>query len=201
MIKAVMLDMGNVLVPVDFRSCHEALSVVCPHPPEKVPRLMRSSGLVEKFEQGKITPGAFFEETCRLLNMNVSFEEFTDLWSKILLPEALLSDDLLNGLRGNHRLLLLSNTNEMHFDFALKQYSLMKFFHDFVLSYKVGAMKPAPQIYEAAIAMAGCRPEECFFTDDVAENIEGARRSGIDAVLFESPEKLERDLLSRGVSW
>jgi putative hydrolase of the HAD superfamily len=62
-------------------------------------------------------------------------------------------------------------------------------------------MKPGREIYRRAIAAAGCRPEECFFTDDIPEFVEGARREGIDAVQFQSSAQIEDELRLRGVTW
>jgi len=70
-----------------------------------------------------------------------------------------------------------------------------------VLSYEVKAMKPSPAIYREAIARAQCRPEECFYTDDIPAYVEGARREGIDAVQFQSCAQLERDLAAREIRW
>ena len=55
---------------------------------------------------------------------------------------------------------------------------MLRHFHDLVLSYEVKAMKPQPEIYQAALDMAGCRPEECFYTDDIAAYVEGAQADG-----------------------
>jgi HAD superfamily hydrolase (TIGR01509 family) len=60
-------------------------------------------------------------------------------------------------------------------------------------------MKPNPAIYHAAVAAAGCRPEECFYTDDIVQFVEAARALGIDAVQFQSREQLERELNARGI--
>ena len=62
-------------------------------------------------------------------------------------------------------------------------------------------MKPSPIIYDTAIEKAGCRPGECFFTDDVAAYVEGACLCGIDAVRFQSQQQVERELRARGVTW
>jgi HAD superfamily hydrolase (TIGR01509 family) len=68
-----------------------------------------------------------------------------------------------------------------------------------VLSHEVGALKPAPAMYQAALRHAECRPEECFFTDDIEEYVDGAKRMGIDAVQFTGYEALLGELRSRGV--
>jgi len=96
-------------------------------------------------------------------------------------------------------LVLLSNTNPIHFEMIRAAYPHLRHFHRLVLSHEVKAMKPAPEIYRAAIDAAQCRPEECFFTDDILEYVEGARLMGIDAVQFESREQIERELSARGI--
>jgi putative hydrolase of the HAD superfamily len=121
------------------------------------------------------------------------------LWGRIFLPEPLLPESLFEEVRARHRLLLLSNTNAMHFELARQRFALLRHFDGYVLSYEVGAMKPSPEIYREAIARAGCRAEECFFTDDVLANVEGARREGMQAVQFHSWEQLQAALRDHGI--
>ena len=54
---------------------------------------------------------------------------------------------------------------------------------------------------QVAVERAGCRPQECFYTDDIAAYIEAARRMGIDAVVFESRMQLEWEMRRRGIQW
>ncbi len=68
-----------------------------------------------------------------------------------------------------------------------------------MLSHEVKAAKPEAKIYQEAIVRAQCDPEECFFTDDLAVNVEAARTHGMDAVQFFSAEQLERELQARGL--
>ena len=70
-------------------------------------------------------------------------------------------------------------------------YPMLRHFHDLILSYEVKAMKPRREIFQAAIARAGCRAEECFYTDDIAAFVDAAKSLGIDAVQFESVPQLE----------
>jgi HAD superfamily hydrolase (TIGR01549 family) len=117
----------------------------------------------------------------------------------VFIPEALVSDSLVQDLASRYRVLALSNTNPLHYAMLKENYPILRHFHDNVLSYEVGAAKPEPAIYRAAIDRAGCRAEECFFTDDLAMNIEAARQHGMDAVQFLSPEQLEGELRARGL--
>ena len=201
MIKAVILDLGNVVVPLDFRRCYAALAEVCSYPPDEIPKRIGATGLVARFETGQVSPHDFVREVSSLLHMNVTYLQFWEIWSNIFAPETLIPESLIEGLCRERRLLLLSNTNAVHFAMIRERYSLLRHFHGYVLSYEVGAVKPSPLIYQEAIARAGCRAEECFFTDDIASNVDAARREGIDAVQFQSREQLERELRVRGIAW
>ena len=200
-IKAVLLDLGNVIVPVDFSRCHAAFEQVCSFPAQEIPARLRPTGLVERFETGRITPEEFVNEVCGILGMRVSTPQFWEIWSSIFLPETLLPESLVEGLRRRQRLLLLSNTNAIHFAMVEERYPLLRHFDDFVLSFRVGATKPSPVIYREAIARAGCQPDECFYADDIGKFVEAARQEGIFAVQFQSREQLEAELGARGITW
>jgi putative hydrolase of the HAD superfamily len=201
MIKAILLDLGNVIVPVDFARCHAAFSEVSSLPPAEIPARLRPTGLSERFETGRMSPQEFADEVCVALGMRATYPQFWEIWSTIFLPETLISESLLEGLRRRQRLVLLSNTNAVHFQFARERYALLGHFDDYVLSYEVGAVKPSPAIYREAVARAGCRPAECFFTDDVPKFVEAACREGIDAVEFQSQKHLESEMAARGITW
>ena len=95
--------------------------------------------------------------------------------------------------------MILSNTNPIHFHMIRANYPLLRHFDHCVLSYEVGALKPSAKIFQAAVAHAGCDAGECFFTDDLAMNVEAARKHGMDAVQFQSAAQLEEELKARGL--
>jgi putative hydrolase of the HAD superfamily len=198
-IKTVIFDLGGVIVPLDFKLGYARMEPLCRYTAAEIPKRLRQTDLVTRYEIGAIESPAFVAQLSELLGLKVSYSEFCELWSSIFLPETLIQEPLLQRIRERHRLLLLSNTNDLHFSMIERTYPILRLFDDRVLSYKVGASKPAPRIYEEAIARAGCRPEECLFIDDVPAFVEGARKAGIDAVQFESEEQVERELLARGV--
>ena len=119
----------------------------------------------------------------------------------MFVSEPFLPENLLEGLSRRYRLLLLSNTNDIHYRFLRERYLMLRHFDDFVLSYEVGAMKPDAKIYDEAIRRAGAPADECFFVDDKQINVDAARRAGMDAVRFESRDELERQLRDRSVQW
>ena len=200
MIKAVIFDLGRVIVPFDFGRGYTRIAALNGQPEADIAERIRNSGLGNRLESGQLQPRDFVKEMSSLLNLSCAYEEFCEIWSSIFLPETLVPEVLLSGIARRHRLVLLSNTNAIHFEMIRNNYPLLRHFHAMVLSHEVGAMKPSPLIYERAVSAAGCLPEECFFTDDIAEYVEGARRYGIDAVQFQSAAQIEAELRKR-IAW
>ncbi|HUP04607.1 MAG TPA: HAD family phosphatase [Bryobacteraceae bacterium] len=201
MYKTVIFDMGRVLIHFDFEPGFRILAEACPHSPERIPRIIEEHNLVEALETGRMSPLEFFEEARRLLSLRMDFEAFCGVWTGIF-TGPLVPESLLEGLAARYRLLLLSNTNALHFGLVTARYhSHFRHFHGFVLSHEIHAMKPDPRIYEAVLREAGCLPGECFYTDDIPEFVEAARRHGIDAEVFQGAQKLEQDLRERGIEW
>jgi HAD superfamily hydrolase (TIGR01509 family) len=201
MYKAILFDLGRVLVHFDFGRGYRALEKLGSCPATEIPKRLAPSGLVERFESGEVEPREFFEQFRRTLDLELEYDHFCAIWSSIF-THALLPESMLEGLARHYRLVLLSNTNAIHFDMIRASYgNLLRHFDDLVLSYEVGAMKPRLEIYEAAIARAQCLPGECFYTDDIPAYIEAAGALGIDAVQFESREQLEREMRARGIVW
>src|SRR5579884_1785421 len=199
MIKAIIFDLGRVLVPFDFTRGYSRLESLCGIPAAEIPERLRPTGLVQRFESGGIESRDFFEQLSSHLNLRATYDDFCSIWSSIFLPETLIPDSMIADLASRYPLILLSNTNAIHFEMIQENYPILRHFRDLVLSYKVGAMKPSPLIYQKAIEAAGCRAEECFFTDDIPEYVAAAKQQGIDAVQFQSAEQIRDELRARGV--
>jgi putative hydrolase of the HAD superfamily len=196
----MLFDLGKVLVQFHFKRGYQALEGLCPYAAAEIPRRLAPTGLVERFETGLVEPRDFVEQFCNILELELDYDRFCAIWSCIF-AETLLPDSMLEGLARRFRMVLLSNTNAIHFQMLRENYPLLRHFHALVLSYEVKAMKPAAAIFQAAIDRAGCRPEECFYTDDIPEYVAGARAMGIDAVRFESAEQIQREMKARGIFW
>ena len=195
----MIFDLGGVIVPLDFQAGYRRLETVCPFAASEIPARIRTTDLVTRFESGKIAPEEFHHQLAELLQFRSTFAEFKNLWCAIFPPHSLIPAEWIESIRRRKRVLLLSNTNAIHFELIRQRYEHLAHFDEYVLSYEVGAMKPHQDIYAAALARAGCPPEECFFTDDVLPYVEGARRAGIDAEQFLGQEKLRADLALRGI--
>jgi FMN phosphatase YigB (HAD superfamily) len=200
-IRAVIFDLGKVLIPFDFQRGYERLQPLCGFSAEEVRRRIGNTGLVPQFESGQMGSREFVSKLGEALGVSFDYPHFCEMWSSIFLRDTLVPEWLVVGLKKRHTLVLLSNTNEIHFDMLERHYPILAHFENRVLSHQVGAMKPSAIIYRKAVELAGCRPEECFFTDDVPEYVEGARTFGIDAVQFLSTAQLQEELAKRNIRW
>lgn len=201
MYKTVIFDLGKVLIHFDFKRGYRALEGHCPYAAAEIPRRLATTDLVERFETGMVEPRDFVAQFSRILDLQLDYDRFCEIWSCIF-TGAIIPESMLEGLAGRYRLLLLSNTNAIHFEVLRHTYGhLLRHFHDLILSYEVRTLKPQPEIYEAALQRAGCLPGECFYTDDIAAYVDAARQMGIDAVQFESREQIEREMRGRGIAW
>lgn len=201
MIQTVIFDLGGVIVPLDFARLYGRLAEHCAVAAEEIPGRIAETGWVPMLESGAMAPEEFTDRIVALLDLKVPEGRFQELWSSLFPGHTLVPESLMEGVKKHHRLLLLSNTNAIHFGMVRENYPLLRHFDHYVLSHEVGAMKPSPQIYEAAIAAAQCKAEECFFTDDIAAYVEGARKAGMRSEQFRSYEQITGVFDEIGVRW
>lgn len=199
MLKALIFDLGGVIVPLDFPRGYQLMAERCGLPVEEVRRRLADLNIVVPYESGEVESAEFIDRVCTTLGIRMNEDEFMVFWSNIFGAATLLPESLFESLKGRYRLVLLSNTNDLHWRFIEKNYPLLRHLDHYTLSFRVKAMKPSPAIYQAAVEAAGCRPEECFFTDDIEKYIEGARAFGIQAVQFQNHAQIVGELQSRGV--
>ena len=189
-----------MLVPFDFTRAYEAIRSLNGLETGEIRARLASTTLFRDFESGLMEPEPFAAEVMRVLEFQSELPAFGNIWNSIFSRETLIPESAIESLRDRYRLLIVSNTNRLHFEMLHREYPIFRHFHDYVLSYNVRAMKPAPAFYVAALAMAGCAPEECVFVDDLAENVEGAKLAGFDGIQFQSFGQLMEEFELRGIA-
>lgn len=110
--------------------------------------------------------------------------------------------ELIKELKENgYPIYLLSNATPRFFDRYINV-PAFKFFDGFFISALYKVLKPERAIYEAFCNKFSLNPEECFFIDDLPENIEGAKNYGMSGFVFKAPdtESLKNALREAGVN-
>lgn len=80
---------------------------------------------------------------------------------------------------------------------TIRKMGLYKPFDPCLLSCEIGIEKPDLKAYSLLLTSLRLSGPEILFIDDRPENVEAAKKIGIDALLFESPEQLRKELLRR----
>lgn len=200
MIKTFLFDMGNVLVSFCHDRMCRQMGELCGRSGPEIRRLLIDTGLQWAFERGEVTPDEFQQRFEAAVETKVDRERLAFASSDIFTPNESLLPVLYELKSRGHRLVLLSNTTEWHFEFVRDHFDMLKPFDDYVLSCRAGAMKPDAPIFDAALRMIDCDPGECFYTDDIPDYIAAGRKHGLDAEVFIDSVALVLQLKSRGIA-
>jgi putative hydrolase of the HAD superfamily len=71
-----------------------------------------------------------------------------------------------------------------------EEFGILGVFDEVIISAEVGLIKPDPRIYQLAAEKLSIPTNQAIFIDDVAENVEAARKSGMFAIQFRSPSQI-----------
>lgn len=202
---ALIFDFGNVIAFFDYTRIGAILGRGLGLNGQEFLDRARDAGftpLLQAYESGTLTSEAFAKEVCGLMGLDLPHSEFASAWEDIFWlnePVAALVSEL--NARG-YRLVLGSNTNEMHAKFYTRAFAdALSPFDALVLSHEVGHIKPRSEFYLACAKAAGADPGDCVFIDDMPENVEGAIAAGLRGLLFVNVETLRGDLLREGVDF
>lgn len=186
-IKTIISDLGNVVMFFDWSIAYERFRPYCATLLPEVKHATERYPFLADFECGKISSEELYANMSDLLKMRLPFETFAQIWSDIFTPNTAMIDFFKN-ISTEVRLVLLSNTNELHYSFIRKHFpdALSMFEDRVVLSYEAGCIKPDKRIYRNALTKAGCNPEECIYIDDIKEYADAAQSLGIHGIHYTS---------------
>lgn len=194
--KTVLFDIGNVIMHFDFGPARARLarsSTVDGDPLELLAPLKHA------LETGKIDGPMFVSQAISTLEYRESPQEFRTTWESIFSPNEAMWRTIENA-RGRFRLLLLSNTSDIHRDSLFRDFEIFAGFEGGVYSYSARCAKPDLEIYRRAIAEFGLRAAETLYVDDRTENVDAGRRAGFVSLHYDPlrHERFLRDARAHG---
>ncbi|MCO5142209.1 MAG: HAD-IA family hydrolase [Oligoflexia bacterium] len=191
--EAPLFDLGNVIIEVDFRPFLSWVQQKSNTDENQAARLLGSS-LFFDFEFGNVTRKEFHSRVNAHYRMNSSEDEFFEKFCSIFPGEVPGMFSLLEELSDKTRLFCLSNTNEVHLSYCLEKFPKLKLFSSIYASHEMKKRKPYPGIYRDVARSLDLNPRSLVFFDDVEANIEGARKAGLQAEIFNNSSQV-RDVL------
>lgn len=200
-IKAILFDLGNVLIKLDPDAVEKGYAAYAKIKEGEMVQHIMDSELMNAYMEGKITSEKFYKRTKKLFRMDIGLKEFYRIWNSMFHPYPEM-EDLIKTIRAKYpalRMVLVSNTNEAHYEFIKQEFSVLKLLDEFLVSHEFGIQKPDPAIYLEALRIAGTLPKETFYADDRADLVEAARILGIHAFQFTCHEELRAQLAKCGI--
>ena len=197
-IKTVFFDLGKVLLSFNHENIVERLLSKSDAGEETSTGLFTflfdaNHGLCNLYDEGLISSPDFYKSINARFPLNASYDEFAGLWNDIFTENREVSV-LMEKVREKRPVYLLSNVNELHWEFCLEKFDVLGRMDGWVLSYEVKSKKPKAPIYLAALEKAGAGPGESIFIDDMAENTAAAEEMGIKGITFMGADDLRETL-------
>lgn len=184
-IKAVLFDLGKVLVDFDFDPAFKRLAQHARCAPEAVKSYFMGSELEVLFDGGKLSNFQFYKRVKKDLRHRATYPEFTKIWNEVFtLKKEMLA--LLKKLSRHYRIVLISNTNGMHYVHIRDKYKFIHHFDKLILSYKEKIRKPDPRIYQLAMKACCAKAHEIFYIDDRLDLTDAAKELGFHAFTFKN---------------
>ena len=180
MIKTIIFDFGDVFLNLDKPATLREL--------EKHNITSFSESLSEvnqRYEKGLLTSQEFIR-TLKGEYYHLSDSDITASWNAILVDFPEYRQEFLQNLTAEkkYKLILLSNTNDIHIDWCKENIPFFEDFRNcfdaFYLSQEIKQRKPDPSIFEFVLEQHQLIPEEVLFIDDTRENTEAASKLGIN---------------------
>jgi len=109
--------------------------------------------------------------------------------------------DVLGKLREKYVLSIITNGPSVYQREEILLLKLEAYFSHVLISEEVGFRKPAKEIFQIAVKKAGCRPGEAVMVgDSPREDIEPAKKFGMETVLFDPKNRFTKeDLTSKEI--
>lgn len=190
MIRAVIFDLGGVVIRFTNERYYEHLSEVSGLPYVKVRDIEeRELPLLEK---GEITVRQFDRMIAKRLKIPLrKVMYYTFYVSHMSLNPDVLS--LIKELRKEYTVAFLSNIDISRYGYTRKVLDTSLFRYRFTSCY-LKMRKPDPRIYRAVLKSMKLKPEETVFIDDRLPNVKGARKVGMNAIHFRNRRSLDVEL-------
>lgn len=203
-VEALLFDLGRVLIELDSARAHrrwaELSGVSVAHIEERYRSHVAGSALFHRHERGEITDAEFVRGLSALFDAELTEAQFVDGWNSIFVGEMPGIREVLARVDARLPLYAFSNTNAVHQAyFSVRFAGLLAPFRKLYLSHELRVRKPDAAAFRAVVADMGIDPTRIAFFDDLAENVAGARASGLLAFQVTSAQEIERALVELGV--
>jgi putative hydrolase of the HAD superfamily len=191
MIKNIIFDIGNTLLAFD-EEAYLAKKFTDPSIRVILATMIFHGKEWDELDRGTLSweeAIAIFDE--KQPNLKQEIRSTLNDWLASLTPMSASIKLLENLKKKGYKIYFLSNFYKTGYYYMRNKFSVLRVGEGTLVSYQVKLMKPEKEIYEVFLAKFNLIAEECLFIDDLEENLEGARKLGIQGLNVKDINKIE----------
>jgi HAD superfamily hydrolase (TIGR01509 family) len=195
-ISTLIFDFGGVLIDLDMNQSILNFKKLGVENVENYLSNFGQSGFFMQLEKGKISAEEFRSEIRKMATNTITDKEIDDAWNAFLVRIPSEKLDIVYELRKKFRVIMLSNTNAIHFPYAertffsYKNRGIDEYFDKCYRSYDMKMAKPDAEIFEAILSQEQVAANQCLLLDDGPKNIEQAQKLGFQTYFVDPKEDL-----------
>lgn len=193
MIKAIIFDMGGVILNIDGLK-DKLMEIFNPKDEKKF--WQEFSVFESPLCEGKISEEEFWSKVRNKFDIDILDNEIKDFWIDNFRKYIDINKNtlkLIESLKENYKLGLISNISENHAK-VIKKMNILGDFDEIIFSNEVKMAKDNQDIFKLCVNRLGVGFEECVFIDDVKKFVEIADSLGMKGILFKDVDRLKKEL-------
>jgi FMN phosphatase YigB (HAD superfamily) len=206
-IRNIIFDYGNVIFTIDFNRAQHSFTELGVKNVDHFFSHKGHDSLFNQFEQGLISSSEFRDGIRKVTGIqSLSDAEIDKAWNSLLIGVPEPNHDLLLKVKEKYRTFLLSNNNEIHYnwiiDYLQREHHLDSnavFFEKDYYSHLMKMRKPNREIFEFLMRENKLNPKETLFIDDSPQHLKTADMLGLNTHLLTQDETLESYLYESGI--
>ncbi|HRX29163.1 MAG TPA: HAD family phosphatase [Saprospiraceae bacterium] len=191
-IETILFDFGGVLLDLDSDRTYTSLSELLGIDFYRIKDSKAQYKFLLDYEQGKISREVFIWNIQRLAKGKTPQPlNIIKAWNAMLLGWDEHKFEVLRQLKNRYRIMILSNTNELHIDWVNRDLKKRNRYDDFqdlfegnlYYSFQMGLIKPSIEIFKELISQSGIEPSKTLFIEDTEQNLIPAQSLGMQGLL------------------
>lgn len=194
--KALLFDLGGVLIDVDYHQTIDAFTALGFENAQQLYNQFDQNQLFDRYEKGQVSSGYFIDQLKPLSRVEVSTVQVVDAWNAMLGEFSIEKLDFINDIKQRIPCYLLSNTNEIHLKKAMEALKKTPYpeldllFKTCYYSHLIGKRKPDAETFRWVSDQMGFQAQNILFIDDSPQHIEGAIQAGLKTKFYQKKEDL-----------
>lgn len=192
-LKNIIFDFGGVIIDINYQKSIDAFIKLGRTDFENIYSQASQTQIFDKIDKGLISADDFKRELKKLFPEQVTIKMINDAWNEILIGIPAHRIHLLEKIRHNYRIFLMSNTNTIHYEEYIREINdnfgyddLACLFEKVYLSFELGMRKPEKDFFRLILQDNNLNPSETLFIDDSEQNLPPAQELGINTIFLKT---------------